>query len=71
METGTAAAVFPRLKTLLLEIYSYQDTAPELPLVYYMQSVSTKKPKICRLAVEEGRTENVPSHTEVQNSGVI
>lgn len=43
METGTAAAVFPRLKTLLLEIYSYQDTAPELPLVYYMQSVSTKK----------------------------
>lgn len=42
-EIGTAAAVFPRLKTLSLEICSCEGTNPELSLVYHMQSLKAEE----------------------------
>lgn len=44
-EIGTAAAVFPRLKTLSLEICSYEGTNPELSLVSHMQSPKAEEIK--------------------------
>lgn len=67
-----AAAVVPRLKTLSLEIYNYEDTTPELSLVYHMQSLKAEEIKKFAFLQwrEEDRKENFPSHTEVQNSAV-